>query len=213
MTVAASCAKIICRTGLVITALMLSACSILPKQETLIVYQLPATPLARQTDAITPRAPSRSLRVATPYSSQVIDSQRILVVPQGSQVSAYSGVRWSDPAPILVRNRLVSAFRSDGRLTSVSIDSSGANADFELGGDLVEFQVVYQDDAPVVHIHYDASVTRSDGNRTIATRRFEVAEPVQGKEAPEVVEAFGRAADRLAAEIVTWTLQYTTRTK
>ncbi len=200
-------AKIICRVGMLMAALSLSACSILPKPETLIVYQLPASAVSRQTETRTLPALPWSLLIATPYSSQVIDSQRVLVVPQGSQVSAYSGVRWSDPAPILLRDRLAGAFRANGRLNSVSIDTGNVAADFELGGDLVAFQVVYQDGIPVVHIHYDASLTRPDDNRVVATRRFDVAQPVQGKETPEVVVAFGRAADRLAAEMVKWTLQ------
>ncbi len=207
MTVSVSRMNKICRAGLVMIVSSLSACSILPKPETLTVYQLPATPLSMQTDAATPHDLPWSLRIATPYSSQVIDSQRVLVVPQGSQVSAYGGVRWSDPAPILVRNRLVSAFRTNGRLSSVSVDNSSVDTDFELGGDLVAFQTVYEDGVPVVRIHYDASLTRPLANRTVATRRFKVAEPVQGKDAPEVVEAFGRAADRLAASMVEWTLQ------
>lgn len=210
MTVSVSRAKIVCSAWLFTTVLMLSACSILPKQETLIVYQLPAMASSGQAETTRPHALPWSLRVATPYSSQAIDSERILVVPQGSQISAYSGVRWSDPAPVLMRNRLVSAFRANGLLSSVSIDNSGVDADFELGGDLVAFQSVYEDGVPIVRIHYEASLTQPDSNRIIATRRFEVAEPVHGKEAPEVVEAFGRAADRLVADMVKWTLQHAT---
>lgn len=210
MSVTVSHAKKVCRVGFVMTVFFLSACTILPKPETLIVYQLPTTSPSSQTDTTTAHALPWSLRIATPYSSQVIDSQRVLVVPQGSQVSAYSGVRWSDPAPILVRNRLASAFRANGRLTSVSIDNSSLDADFGLDGDLVAFQAVYQDGLPVVRIQYDASLTQPGKNRTVATRRFEVAEPVQGKEAPEVIEAFGRAADRLAAALVEWTLRHIT---
>ncbi|MBV6272905.1 membrane integrity-associated transporter subunit PqiC [Alcaligenaceae bacterium CGII-47] len=208
MSIAVSRAKKVRRAGLLMTVLILSACSILPKPETLVIYQLPATPLSTQTDTVTSHALPWSLRVTTPYSSQVIDSQRVLVVPEGSQVSAYSGVRWSDPAPVLVRNRLASAFRANGQLSSVSIDHSGMDADFELGGDLVAFQAVYQNGFPIVRIHYDASLSQPGANRTVATHRFEATEPVQGKDAPEVIEAFGRAADRLAGAMVDWTLQH-----
>lgn len=196
--------------GLVTAALLLSACSILPQSETLTVFQLPAAKLAQQPPAKKENSRPLALRITTPYSSQIIDSVRILVVPQASQISAYSGIRWSDPAPVLVRNRLASAFRADGRFASVSLDNgSSPDADFELTGNLAAFQVVYENDAPVVHIHYDASLVRSATNRSIATRSFNITEPVQGKEAPEVVKAFGRAADRLSAEMVEWTLQHT----
>lgn len=192
--------------GLTAAGLLLSACSILPEAETLTVYQLPAAPLAQQ-------APAGSnlplaLRIATPYSNQVTDSVRILVEPQASQISVYRGVRWSDRAPILVRNRLAAAFRADGRFASVSVDTGAApDYDFELTGDLTAFQAVYESGAPVAHVHYDASLVQSATNRSIATRRFDVTEPVQGKDTPEVVKALGRAADKLAAEMVEWTVQ------
>jgi len=195
------------RLGLAAAALLLSACSILPESETLTVYQLPAAQLAQQTPARKGNNAPLSLRIATPYSSQMVDSARILVVPQGSQISAYSGVRWSDPAPVLLRNRLASAFRADGRFASISLgNGAGPDADFELTGDLTAFQTVYGSGAPAVHVHYDASLVQSSSNRSIATRSFDIVEPVQGKEAPEVVKAFGRAADRLSAELIDCTL-------
>jgi cholesterol transport system auxiliary component len=43
--------------------------------------------------------------------------------------------------------------------------------------------------------------------RIIASRSFEVSEPVDGKAVPEVVAAFGRADDALARQVVEWTLQ------
>jgi len=188
--------------------LAVSGCSILPKAETLTVYQLPAASApAAGPDAA--RAPSGSLNIATPYSSQAIDSMRVLVIPQASQISAYAGARWSDPGPVLVRNRLVSAFRGDGRFKSVSTSHSNVESDFELDGDLDAFQVEYKDGAAFVHILFDASLSRSSTNRIVATRRFDITQPVQGKEVPEVVQAFGLAADRLSADMIAWTLQHT----
>lgn len=210
MTITLSYSRKIRSVGLTTAALLLSACSILPQSETLTVYQLPAAKLTQQPPAKQGNGQPLALRVATPYSSQIIDSVRILVVPQASQISAYSGVRWSDPAPVLVRNRLASAFRASGLFASVSVDNgSTPDADFELAGDLAAFQAVYENEAPVVHIHYDASLVQSATNRSIATRSFDITEPVQGKDAPEVVKAFGRAADRLATEMLEWTVPYT----
>lgn len=206
MTAAFSRTQTFRRMAVLAAGLLVSACSILPKSETLAVYQLPAAPQAGQASA-QDRLPV-SLRIATPYSSQVTDSTRILVVPQGSQISAYSGARWSDPAPVLLRNRLAGAFRADGRFSAISLGGEGSlDTDFRLIGDLTAFQVVYENGAPVVHIHYDASLVQSTTNRSIATHRFAVTQSVQGKEIPRVVDAFGAAADRLAAEVVPWTRQ------
>jgi cholesterol transport system auxiliary component len=190
----------------------LSACSILPDAEVLTVYQLPALAAAPQNSQRANTPLRHSLRIATPYSSHVIDSARVVVVPQGSQISAYSGVRWSDSAPVLVRDRLASAFRTNGRLASVITDHGNINADLGLTGDLSAFQVEYHNGAPTVRIRFDAALVKTSTNRAAATRRFEINQPVQGKEIPEVVTAFGAATDSLAADVVNWTLDYINQT-
>ncbi|MNN81945.1 hypothetical protein D3C81_1988260 [compost metagenome] len=43
--------------------------------------------------------------------------------------------------------------------------------------------------------------------RIVAVRSFAVIQPVDGSQVPQVVEAFGKAGDRLAAQVVDWTIQ------
>ena len=102
------------RTSLVAASLMLAACSILPKAEPQAVYRLPSattTPAKPTTAAGDIRL--RALRIATPYANRSIDSERILVLPEGDVIKSYAGVRWSDAAPLLWRDRLLEAFRAD----------------------------------------------------------------------------------------------------
>ncbi|RTZ42575.1 ABC transporter [Candidimonas sp. SYP-B2681] len=190
---------------LLIAALaVISACSILPKPETLTVYQLQAPSIERKTQS---HPLAWSLRIATPYSSQVIDSMRVLVLPEANRVSAYSGARWGDPAPVLLRNYLAAAFRASGALASVSTDVSNGQADYELGGDLIAFQVEYVNDAPVVRIRLDATLTRDVNNRIISARSFEVRQAVDGTEVPKVIAAFEIAIDQLSVQLMQWVSQ------
>jgi cholesterol transport system auxiliary component len=186
---------------------ILSSCSVLPKAETLEIYQLPPASIAPPA----PSAPRDSLpwtlRIATPHSSQAVDSVRILVL-QDNRISAYKGVRWSDSAPVLLRNRLAGAFRADGRFGSVSSGNDSLPAGVELGGDLGAFQVEYRNGMPAVNIRFYATLMQSGGNRILAARSFEVSQPVEGKAVPEVMTAFGKAADRLASQVIEWTLQH-----
>ena len=80
-------------------------------------------------------------------------------------------------------------------------------ADLDLTGELRAFQSEYQNGKPVIHIRYDARLVRTLGQRIVASRSFEVSQPVDGKQVPEVVSAFGKAADQLSAQVVEWTLQ------
>jgi cholesterol transport system auxiliary component len=182
--------------------LSLSACSILPKTEPLDVYRLPKTDASAAAHSVAPW----SLRVVRPKASETLDSSKIAVVPQGDVISSYKGARWSDSAPTLLRNRLTDAFYSDGRVQSISTDDSNLLADFELGGELQAFQSEYHGTSIEVVIRFDARLS-NDHQRIIASRRFEVHQAVSDKQVPAVVTSFGQASDRLAAQVLQWTVE------
>ena len=193
------------RFGIAAALLFLSACSILPATENLEVYPLPATGSAPGSSGHPPGDPLPwTLRLATPNSSHMTDSLRILALRQGGQLSSYKGIRWSDPAPVLLRNRLAEAFRADGRFGSVS-NGGSTLAHLELGGDLRAFQVEYTDGGPQATIRFYATLSQPLRNRIVAARSFEISEPVRSRGTAEIIAAFGLGADRLAAQIVDWT--------
>ncbi|AJJ62255.1 ABC-type transport auxiliary lipoprotein family protein [Yersinia aldovae] len=183
---------------------LLSACTILPSAPISQVYLLPA-----QTATVTPRAQTVdwSLRVSQPATNQFINSTRMAVQPQGQEIAVYKASRWSDSAPILLRNRLIQEFRADGRVRAVSSDDDSLQADVELSGDLSAFQGVHSSDNSLVLIRFDARLVRISDRRIIATRQFEIRQPIKGTEMNEVVQAFGVASDQLAAQVLNWTLQ------
>ena len=74
----------------------LAACSVLPKSQVLSIYRLPASSLPSH-DTSTDWA----LRVNKPYSSQLLDSTRIAVLPPGDQISAYRITQGGDPTCVL----------------------------------------------------------------------------------------------------------------
>lgn len=188
-----------------------AACSILPKAEALDVYRLPSTTaIAQGTPAqgMAAQGPSAawSLRIATPNSSSIVNNERILVMPEPNLVKTYQGARWSDPAPVLLRNRLMAAFGSDGRIKYLSSDDSNVQADLELGGELRAFQTEYREGKPAVVIVFDARLVQAGTKRIVAAHSFAVRQPVAGTKVPQVVDAFGLAGDSLALEVVDWTM-------
>lgn len=190
------------RLLLAATVLSLGACSILPEQAPSDVYRLPTA-----SPASTGKMPvSWSLRVVRPKSSETLDSPRIAVIPEGNVISSYKGARWSDPAPVLLRNRLTDAFYRDGRIQWISTDDSNLQADFELGGELQAFQSEYRGASIEVVIRLDARLA-DDRQRIVASQRFEVHQPVADKQVSAVVSAFGRASDTLAAQVLQWTVE------
>lgn len=106
-----------------------------------------------------------------------------------------------------MRNRLIQAFRSDGRIRAVSSDDDSLQADVELSGDLSAFQGVYHVGSSEVLIRFDARLVRISDRRIIATRQFDIRQPIKGNEMNEVVQAFGLASDQLATQVLNWTMQ------
>jgi len=181
---------------------LLAGCSILPKAEVPNVYLLPSSkPAAAAGTPVT-----WTLRVTTPQASGLIDSSRIAVVPGQDTITTYKASRWSDRAPTLLRDRLVDTFRADGRVPAVSNDDTNLHADRELDGQLRSFQSEYENGGPVAVVRYDAQLVDAADHRILATKNFEVREPAAGKDVPQVVAAFGRASDALAAEVVVWSV-------
>ncbi|MCP1513829.1 ABC-type transport auxiliary lipoprotein family protein [Pseudomonas rhodesiae] len=178
---------------------LISACSILPKADPSDVYRLASAQATAQGTPV-----SWSLRVTKPQTSEFLDSPRIAVVPNGDLISSYANARWSDPAPVLLRNRLLDGFQRDGRVTLLSTDDTNLQADYELGGQLQAFQSEYRGRAVDVVIRLDARLVRGNDQRIVASRRFEVRQPVSDTQVPTVVAAFGQAGDQLNKQVVDW---------
>lgn len=196
--------KAVSRFVIIGATVLVSACSILPPAEPTDVYQLVPGPLSRMT-GVAQQVPW-SLRIDRPKASEALDSPRIAVVPRNSVISSYKGARWSDPATLLLRNQIRDYFTADSRVRGVSTDDSNLQADFELNGDLLAFQSEYRGESIEVVIRYDARLV-NDRQRIVASRRFEVRQPVKSKEVPAVVAAFGAASDTLAGQVLQWTIE------
>ncbi len=187
--------------------LLLTGCSVLPRSAPVDVYQLPsALPPPGSSTSRTAALPE-SLRVTRPAAGTLLAGQRIIVLPAGDRVSYYKGAQWSEPAPLLLRNRLLDALRSDGRLATLSSDDRMLQADFELDGDLRAFQGIYQDGSPQILLRLDLRLVRTATQRIVASRCFELLQPATDAALPAVVSAFGQASDRLALQVVDWSVE------
>lgn len=187
-------------------ALLLPACTVLPRPEPVDTYLLPAAAATRASEAATETLPW-SLRIATPAAGGHLASARIVVLPAPSRVSVYKGANWSDPAPVLLRDRLFEAFRADGRVRALSSDERRLQADFELDSDLRAFQSEYRGGRPEAVLRLDARLVHTASRRIVASRTFEQRQPTEDPAVPAVVQAFGTAADRLSAAVVDWTVR------
>ncbi|MDD1959166.1 MAG: ABC-type transport auxiliary lipoprotein family protein [Pseudomonas capeferrum] len=184
-----------------------SACSILPQSEPVDLYRLPVNQPSRVAAPL-----DWSLRLNKPLASEVLAGPRIAVIPQGDVVSSYKGARWSDAAPVLLRNRLLDGFQRDGQVQRLSADDSNLQADYELAGELQAFQSEYRPDGAVeVVIRYDARLVQGRSQRILASKRFEIRQPLAARQVSAVVAGFGGASDQLVGQVVSWTVTQATQ--
>lgn len=196
--------RAISRLAVLASASMLAACSLVPKTESPDVYLLPRAAI-ESTAAATAKPLPLTLRIATPYSGAILDSTRIMVVPEETGlIQAYAGARWSDRAPVLLRDRLVETVREKNGFQAVAGSQNNARADLELRSELLAYQVEHPAGRPVIHILLQATLVALDNNRIQASRRFQLSRPAQDKQIPVVVEAFGAASSELAAQVADW---------
>jgi cholesterol transport system auxiliary component len=183
-------------------ACLLSACSLLPTSEQVQIYRLPTVTSAHnQAETL-----NWSLRLMTPHTNQTLDSVRIAVIPEGNLITNYKGIRWSERAPVLLRDRLLDAFQTDGRLQTITSDTSTFNVDVELTSELSAFQSEYRNGKPEIRIILDMHLVNSQSQQVITSHRFDVRQSSKNSDTKSVVQAFGLACDSLSREVVDWTI-------
>lgn len=189
--------------GLLITVFILSACSVLPQSEALAVYQFPQPPSnVTQSNVRLPLA----LRINAPSSGYALSGPRIMVVTEGQRLMSYKGVRWSDPAPMLLREYLAVSFQRNDRLASVTTDENALYADVHLSSTLRRFELL-DSSSPEVLIELDARLVNPESRRTYVARTFVIRQPVTDTQIDKVVTGYGKAAEALTAELMPWALE------
>lgn len=179
----------------------MSACSIVPSQPDLAVYQLDsASKIQRVGGAPSPY----SLEMTTPYSSEYLDSNRIAVRTVNGELQVYEGVRWNDRAPLMFRDNLAQAIRNAGLFSSVS-DSSVQQKQLTLKLYVNRFQIEYRSaNEPVAVIDVDANLAAGDNREQVLSRHFAVEVPAQDVKVPAVVQAFDEANGQLQQQMIAW---------
>lgn len=195
------------RLTAIVLALGLSACSVLPKSPPVTTYQLPPRAVAPVQVGVAEGRQLGILRVLTPQSSRVLDSDRIVIARPDGRLAAWRGLRWTDPAPALLRDRLVETFMRDARTTGVANDGEAIAAALELHGTLRAFQLEQRGPASLVVIRFDARLVERGRLDVIASQPFESVQVTDSTRESDVVAAFGSAADVIAGQIVEWVVQ------
>ncbi len=133
-----------------------------------------------------------------------LDSERIVVRPAPTEITYLAKVQWSDRAPKLIQARLIDSFQNSGRVRSVGMPGSVVVSDLGLVTDLRDFHIDAENGVAVVAIN--VQIVSEKTGRVVASKTFEAREPVSGDKADAMVASINTAFERVATDIVVWTL-------
>lgn len=194
--------------ALAVATAALAGCGILPKQETLALYD--PTPQRSAPQATANAAAPRvdwQLQIARPYADTMHDSARILVRPQPGELQVYKGAAWVQPAPDIVQDTLLRAFTDSGRVAGVARRGDGVSARYQLLLDLRRFESDYGGGTtPNVRIELGARLVHNAENRVVASRVFDIATPADGTDVVQINRAFQRGLGDATTQLIDWTL-------
>ncbi|MBU2873963.1 ABC-type transport auxiliary lipoprotein family protein [Marinobacter salexigens] len=178
----------------------LTACTVFPIPEAPRVMDFPVPEELQNSGTSRPE----SLRVDTPFASEPYNSSRILAKPEPWEFTVYSGVRWRDTAPVLLRDMLAGAFRASDVFRDVVIDTGPSNSDLTLATEISAFHTVNHGDSARVTVTVYGQLINNRSRQTLCSSNFIVSAPAKDKSINSVVQAFGDAGEELAINLIDW---------
>lgn len=162
-----------------------------------------------RTPTIRPVAVERGdaeLVVEEPRASGAIATERIMIRPGPLRAQYLPGVRWADPAPVMLQTLIVRSLIESGAFGSVGRRPVGMSGDYALLSELTDFQAERTEGGATIRVRMIMRLTSEREARIVAMRTFEATEAAVSSEADAVAAAFDRAAARLVADVVPWLL-------
>jgi len=149
------------------------------------------------------------LVVEEPLASRALDTDYIALMPSTTEIKYFDNARWAERAPRMVQTLLVESFENSGRIIAVGRQAVGLRADFNVISELREFQAEYKQGMsalPTVHVRLNAKLIVQPQQIIVASRTFDVEQPVAVNKMPEIITAFDDALGRTMKQLVEWVL-------
>jgi cholesterol transport system auxiliary component len=148
----------------------------------------------------------QALTVARPRASQSLDTERIAVVQPGLRFDYYHGLRWSEPAPLMLQSLLAGSLQSSGRYESVLSAPSRVPTDLLLDIELQRFEARYPTAGALPMVQVQMQLTLVDARRGLRLSSFvasgESSATADRRDA--VMEAFERATAAALGDAASW---------
>lgn len=181
------------------SALALSACSSGPvPRDTFYRLGAPAAPQALA------GGPIKGTVEVPPFRAQGIVNERALLYRESArELAQYNYHTWIEPASLMASRVFIESLRAAQAFTAVASPEMRQNRDYELLGDIREWEhVLPQAGGPAAAIAIDISLRRIADNREMLLKSYRVSEPVAGGSIDAVVQSFTAGLDKIVAQVL-----------
>ena len=158
-------------------------------------------------DAAAPSA-DWALSVPEPIAPSALATDRIAVVTGGAGISYAAGARWSESAPRMLQERVLTAFEDDAGVRAAVRPEDGVATRFELRLELLRFEAVYPAGgagAPTAQVSVRAKLVDRDDRVLAASRRLEANRRADANALGDIIAAFDAASSEVSRELARWT--------
>lgn len=148
------------------------------------------------------------LVVAEPIATAGLDSKRIALHPNPTEVKYFADASWAERAPQMIQTLLIESFTNSERITIVGRDAVSVRPDYVLKSELREFQAEYFHGSaePLIRVRLNAMLIDQARQGIVATESFEAAVASAGTDMSSIVLAFDMALGKVLRRTVEWTL-------
>ncbi len=146
-----------------------------------------------------------SLMIGRIGASHLYRDDRLVYRTGSMQMGAYQYHRWAEPPTDMLEAMLTRLLRASGKYRSVQTLRSNATGDYIVRGRLYDFEEVATADGLAARVAVEIELYERASGTTVWSHFYQHAEPVTGKEVPDVVAALNRnvqaGLQKIAAEM------------
>ena len=148
------------------------------------------------------------LAVAEPVATAGLDSKRIALHPNPTEVKYFADASWTERAPQMIQTLLLESFTHSDDITLVGRDAVSLRPDYILKSELREFQAEYFHGSaePLIRVRLNATLIDQSRQEIVATESFEAAVASTGTDMSSIILAFDMALGKVMRRTVEWTL-------
>ncbi len=151
---------------------------------------------------------ARDVVVTVPAASGALNTDRIMIRPSPLQAAYLPGVRWSEPAPVMVQTLMIQTLNGTQGIRFVGRQPVGVVGDYAILTELTDFQAEANPEGKdaTIRMRLTARLVRESDTAIIASRTFLASAPSASTDADDIVVAFDQAMQRLLLEFANWTM-------